>query len=106
MARKRSTKNSNNKMTSKRLLNTPEEETDFSKKIKLDHKLISVTISSKHPEIDIDDHEKQNFLLIFNLLIEAESEKSSSNEDAEDGIPDTLKTIATKLLQLLHNSTD
>ena len=61
MARKRSTKNSNNKMTSKRLLNTSEEETDFSKKIKLDHKLISVTISSKHPEIDIDDHEKQNF---------------------------------------------
>ena len=34
MARKRSTKNSNNKMTSKRLLNTSEEETDFSKKNK------------------------------------------------------------------------
>ena len=45
-------------MTSKRLLNTSEEETDFSKKIKLDHKLILVTISSKHPEIDIDNHEK------------------------------------------------
>ena len=58
MARKRSTKNNNSKMTSKRLLNTSEEETDFSKKIKLDHKLILVTISSKHPEIDIDNHEK------------------------------------------------
>ena len=47
-------------------------------KIKLEHKLISVTISNKHPEIDIDDHEIQKFLLILNLLIKPESDKSSN----------------------------
>ena len=58
-----------------------------------------VTISNKHPEIDIDDHhEMQNFLLIFNLLIEAESDKISNGEDVEDGIPDILITITAKLL--------
>ena len=78
----------------------------YQKNIKLEHKLISVTISNKHPEIDIDDHEIQSFLLIFNLLIEAESDKISNGEDAEDGIPDILITIAAKLLQLLHNNID
>ena len=47
-------------------------------KIKLEHKLISVTVSNKHPEIDIDDHEIQKFLLILNLLIKPESDKSSN----------------------------
>ena len=65
-----------------------------------------VTISNKHPEIDIDDHEIQNFLLIFNLLIEAEWDKISIGEDAGDGIPDILITIAAKLLQLLNNNID
>ena len=45
-------------------------------------------------------------MLIFNLLIEAESDKISNGEDAEDGIPDILITIAAKLLQLLHNNID
>ena len=58
-----------------------------------------VTISNKHPETDIDDHhEIQNFLSIFNLLIEAESDKISNGENAEDGIPDILITIIAKLL--------
>ena len=43
------------------------------------------------------------FLLIFNLLIEAESDKISNGKDAEDGIPDILIAIAAKLLQILHN---
>ena len=34
-----------------------------------------VTISNKHPEINIDDHEIQKVLLIFSLLTEAESDK-------------------------------
>ena len=92
-------------MTSKRSLVISENETDFSKKIKLDHKLISVTISNKHPEIDIDDHEIQKFLLIFNLLLEAELNKENV-EDSEDRMPDILITIATKLLELLHNNID
>ena len=110
MARKRSkNKNKKIKMSSKRLLdNCEKEETDLSKKKqkKLEHKLLSLTISNKHPEIDIDDHEIQKLLLIFNLLLEAESDKISNGEDAEDGIPDILITIAAKLLQLLHNNID
>ena len=66
-----------------------------------------VTISNKHPEIDVDDHEIQKCLLIFNLSIEAESDKSSkAPEDSEDGIPDIIITIAVKLYQLLHNNID
>ena len=108
MARKRSkNKNKKIKMSSKRLLdNCEKEETDLSKKIKLEHKLISVTISNKYPEIDIDDHEIQKILLIFNLLLEAESDKISNGEDAEDGIPDILIMMAAKLLQLFHNNID
>ena len=49
----------------------------------------------------------KSFLLIFNLLIETESDKSSNApEDSEEGIPDILTTIAAKLLQLLHNNID
>ena len=92
-------------MTSKRSLVISENETDFSNKINLQHKLISVTISSKHPEIDIDDHEIQKFLLIFNLLVEAELNEENV-EDSEDGIPNIVVTIATKLLELLHNNID
>ena len=79
---------------------------EFSKKIKLEHKLILVTIGNKHPEIDIDDHEIQTFLLIFNLLLEAELNKDSLDTDSEDRIPDILITVATKLLGLLHNHID
>ena len=94
-------------MSSKRFLNnSEEEETDLSKKIKLEQKLLLVAISNKHSEIDINDHEIQKFLLIFNLLIEAESDKISNGKDAEDGIPDILITIAAKLLQLLHINVD
>ena len=92
-------------MASKRSLNISENETDFSKKIKLEHKLMSVTISNKHPEINIDDHKIQMFLLIFNLLLEAELIKENT-KDGEDGIPDILITIATKLLELLCNNID
>ena len=89
---------------SKRALDISENETQFSKKIKLEYKLILVTFSNKHPKIDIDDHEMQKFLLIFNLLLETELNKDSLNADSEDGIPDILITIATKLLELLHNN--
>ena len=119
MARKRSKdKNKKIKMSSKRLLdNSEDEETDLSKKKtkkkqqknkknKLEHKLILVTISNKHPETDIDCHEIKILLLIFNLLIEAESDKISTGEDTEDGIRDILITIAAKLLQLLHKNID
>ena len=72
MARKRSkNKNKTIKVSSKRLLdNSEEEETDLSKrtKKKLEHNLISVTISNKHPEIDINDHEIQRFFINIQLI--------------------------------------
>ena len=63
------------KVKSKRSLDNLSEETGLSKGIKPEQKRISVAISNKHPEIDIDDHEIQTFLLIFNLLIEIETNK-------------------------------
>ena len=92
-------------MASKTSSITSENETFFSKQIKLKHKLISVTISNKHPEINVDDPEIQKFLLIFNLLLEVELNKENT-EDSEDRTPDILITIATKLLGLLHNNID
>ena len=72
MARKRSkNKNKTIKVSSKRLLdNSEEEETDLSKrtKKKLEHNLISVTISNKHPEIDINDYEIQRFFISIQLI--------------------------------------
>ena len=57
-------------MSSKRFLdNSEEEETDLSKKKKkLEHKLILATISNKHPEIDIDDHEIQKIFITIQLI--------------------------------------
>ena len=75
MAKKRLAKRKKNKMSnkmSKRALDISENEREFPKKIKLEYKLVLVKISSEHPETDIDDHETQTFLLIFNLLLEAE----------------------------------
>lgn len=60
-------------MASKWLLDNLSENTSLSKGIKLEQKQISVTISNKHPEIDLDDHEIEKVLLIFNLLIEVET---------------------------------
>ena len=42
-------------------------------------------------------------MLIFNILIEAESDKISNSKNAEDRIPYII-AIAAKLLQLLHNN--
>ena len=105
MVRKRSAKKEKNKMANKISLNISENKPDFSTNFKLEHKLILVTIRNQHPEISIDHHEIQKFLLIFNLLLEAELNKENT-EDSEDGIPDIIITIATKLLELLHNNID
>ena len=42
-------------------------------------------------------------MLIFNILIEAESDKISNSKNAEDRITYII-AIAVKLLQLLHNN--
>ena len=53
-----------------------------------------VTISKNHPEIDIDDDEIQKVLLIFNLLIGAESDKISNGQSAEDKITYSYKNCS------------
>ena len=68
MVRKRSAKKEKNKMANKISLNISENKPDFSTNFKLEHKLILVTIRNQHPEISIDHHEIQKFLLIFNLV--------------------------------------
>ena len=85
-------------MSSKRLLDNFEEETDLWKNPKkLEHKLILVAISNKHPQIDIDDDEIQTYLLKFNLSTEAKSDNMSNSKDAEDRIPGILITIVAIL---------
>ena len=74
------------------------------KKYKVD---ITTTIDNhsktEHHEIDITEKELNKFLLVFNLLLEANEKKDSGEAtDAEDGISDILMSIATKLLELLQ----
>ena len=76
------------------------------KKHKVD---VTITIDNhsktEHHEIDITEKELKKFLLIFTLLLEANEKKKKKNRgevtDAEDGIPDILILIVTKLLELL-----
>ena len=57
---------------------------------------------TEHHEIDITEKELNKFLLIFNLLLEANEKKDSGEvTDAEDRIPDILMLITSKLLELL-----
>ena len=61
--------------------------------------------TTEHHEIDITEKELNKSLLIFNLLLEANEEKDKGEvTDAEDGIPDILMLIPTKLLELLQQN--
>ena len=76
------------------------------KKHKVD---VTITIynhsKTEHHEIDITEKEIKKFLLIFTLLLEANEKKTKKIRgevtDAEDGIPDILILIVTKLLEFL-----
>ena len=74
------------------------------KKYKVD---VTTTVDNhsktEHREIDIREKELNKFLLIFNLLLEANEIKDSGEvTDAEDRIPDILMLITTKLLELYN----
>ena len=61
--------------------------------------------TTEHHWIDITEKELNKSLLIFNLLLEANEEKDKGEvTDAEDGIPDILMLIPTKLLELLQQN--
>ena len=62
---------------------------------------------TEYHEIDITEKELNKFLLIFNLLLEANEKKDSGEvTDAKDGIPDILMLITRKLLELLQQNID
>ena len=57
-------------MSSKRDLDSSDNESFLAKKIKLERKLISEKINKNYPDIvDISDHKVSKFLLIFNTAL-------------------------------------
>ena len=64
-------------------------------------------LKTEHHKIDTTEKELNKFLLIFNLLLEANEKKDSGEvTDAEGGIPDILMLITRKLLELLQQNID
>ena len=97
-------------MASKRSRKQETAET-ISKKIKLEQKLISESISKNYPDIDITDHEVNKFLLIFNLLLETSLNEERllevKTQDSEDGsIEDTIILVVTKLISILKGNVE
>ena len=95
-------------MPSKRSRKQETSET-ISKKIKLEQKLISKSISKNYPDIDIADHKVDKFLLVFNLLLETSLNEERllevKTQDSEDGsIEDTIILVVTKLISILKGN--
>ena len=98
------------KMASKRSRKQETAET-ISKKIKLEQKLISESISKNYPDIDITDHEVNKFLLSFNLLLEISLNEERllevKTQDSEDGpIEDTIILVVTKLIPIFKGNVE
>ena len=92
---------------SKRLTELSKEKTNLRKKIKMEHDAISEKIAEKYPTINIDEHEIENFLLIFHLLLEANTDLTKEDEtDNTDGVPDIIVTITNRLIKLLQDNID
>ena len=71
------------------------------KKIKLEQDIISEKLAKKFPYIDINEHEIQKFLLIFQDLIKLWNSDEGFS-DSEDGITETLLTIGKQIHNLLN----
>ena len=51
-------------------------------------------LQKKHPTINIDGHEIKNFLLIFHLLLEANTDLTKEEKtDTTDGVPYIIITV-------------
>ena len=81
----------------KRLLDLSNEESELRKKIKLENEIILDKIKDINEEIDISEHEVENFLLIFHLLMETVNSEESL---------DSILKIVSKISQLLKNNID
>ena len=74
----------------------------LTKKIQLEHKLISEKISKNHPDIDV--HEIYKFLLILNEILETSLNDASDLTDSEDGKQDNILMVGKSLLKLLKGN--
>ena len=79
-----------------------------SKKIKLEQKLISEKIDKDFPDMDIQEHEINKFILIFHTLLNTSLKDNKLSEvkalDAEDSVQDTTLLIVSKLLTHLKGN--
>ena len=77
----------------------------FRKKNKLEHDTICERINEKFPDIAINQHKIQKFLLIFQelVLLSCSDEKFS---DPESGIMSLLLTLAKQIQNLLNKDID
>ena len=78
---------------------------EFLKKVKIEHKTISSIIRKKHPEIDIEEHELNKFLIIFNAVIESNLDNLKKEElDSEDSFTDIIKIVIVTFLELISKN--
>ena len=79
-----------------------------SKKIKLEQKLISEKIDKDFPDMDIQEHEINKFILIFHTLLNTSLKDNKLSEvkalDAEDSVQDTILLIVSKLITHLKGN--
>ena len=74
----------------------------FLKKLKVEQGNISRYIKKKHPEIDIETHEINKFLTIFNAIIDSDLDDIKESQiDSEDGFQDIIIIVVMTILELI-----
>ena len=92
-------------MAEKRCFSLSSEDTEainFLKKLKVEQENISCYIKKKHPEIDIETHEINKFLTIFNASIDLYLNNIKESQiDSEDGFQDIIIIVVMAILELI-----
>ena len=88
----------------KRLLDLSNEDSEFRKKIKLENELIWDKIKNVNEEFNVNQHEVEQFLLIFHILME--NVNSEESLDSTGGVSDVILTIILKITELLKKNID
>ena len=77
----------------------------FTKKLKVEQKLISGIIEERYPHLDITDHEIHKFIVIFNTILETSFDQENLEEiDSEDGITDTILLVNKAVFNLIKGN--
>ena len=64
-------------------------------------------MQKKHPVINTDEHDIENFLLILHLLLKANTDLTQEEEtENTDGVREIKITITNKLIKLLQDNID